>query len=365
MNEEKYVEAKRLVLETSRRIKSEVPKKRFSLDRASHSEIRRGEILDGEPIDRIALILRGTGCEYALNDGGCTMCGFYTEQDGIPRTPEHYVTQLRLELAKYDLKKYPVLCLYNNGSFFNDSEITPGARSSLLRYIATKPFKKLVVETRADSLTEGKIADAIDILQGMTLEVAVGLETLSEEVRDLCINKGVGLEDYIRTARIIHNEGAKLRSYVLVKPPFLTEGEAVDDAVNSIRYAQDILKSDSVHIEVITVQEHTMQAFLEKKGYFRVPWLWSIIEILKQTELPVCVTPFSYVASITSVAHNCGFCDGIVSNAIFNQYNINYDRKTFEGLECDCKKQWQKEVNATPVINPLPERIMYILKEVG
>jgi hypothetical protein len=70
------------------------------------------------------------------------------------------------------------------------------------------------------------------------LEVAMGLETAHPEVLAK-LNKRVTLEQFAAAAAFLKRAGIALRVFVLVKPPFMNEGEALEWAVRSTQFAFD------------------------------------------------------------------------------------------------------------------------------
>jgi archaeosine synthase beta-subunit len=167
------------------------------------------------------------------------------------------------------------------------------------------------------------------------------LESSSDRVRRVAINKGFSLREFAEAARLIKSNEISLRAYVLLKPPFLSEKEAVDDAVETIKTAFS-LGVDTVSLEAVTVQRYTLVEFLTERGLYRVPWLWSILEVLAQTAHlgRVVVGLFQFYPSPESVPHNCELCNHRVMDAI-----VEYDRtlraEALEGLDCECKSRWR------------------------
>ena len=51
-------------------------------------------------------------------------------------------------------------------------------------------------------------------------------------------------------------------------------------------------------------------------------------------------------------AHNCGDCDADVVAAI-ERYSVSGDIHDLDGLDCDCKKVWQCEIELDKTI-PIP-----------
>ena len=70
------------------------------------------------------------------------------------------------------------------------------------------------------------------------LEVAMGSETAHPQVLAK-LNKRMTLDQFRRAAEFLHENGIALRVFVLVKPPFLEEAEALLWARRSIDFAFD------------------------------------------------------------------------------------------------------------------------------
>jgi len=70
------------------------------------------------------------------------------------------------------------------------------------------------------------------------LEVAMGLETVHPQVLPR-LNKRMTLEQFSRAAQFLREHGVALRVFILVKPPFLDEAEALEWAKRSLEFAFD------------------------------------------------------------------------------------------------------------------------------
>lgn len=70
------------------------------------------------------------------------------------------------------------------------------------------------------------------------LEVAMGLETVHPDVLPK-LNKRMTLDQFSRAAEFLRRHDIALRVFVLVKPPFLHESEAVEWASRSTKFAFD------------------------------------------------------------------------------------------------------------------------------
>ena len=74
--------------------------------------------------------------------------------------------------------------------------------------------------------------------QGTKLELAMGLETAHPEVLEK-LNKRMKLEQFRGAAEFLRKNEIALRVFILIKPPFLTESEALHWAERSVGFAFD------------------------------------------------------------------------------------------------------------------------------
>lgn len=340
-------------------IRDDTPKMVFDTKKAASSDIRIG-YLKNKPVKRLVVTLRSSGCGWIKESFGCTMCGHYAgTTKGEKIDGSDYIAQFVNEIKKYDLSDTPLLCLYNAGSILNGDEISTRALGEILKEISKRDeIKKVVFETRSEYVNEESIRNIKQNLRQDDVEIALGLESTDEKVRSLCLNKGLDRDDFFRAVKLI-KENFGLRLYLMIKPLFLTEREGVEDAVRSFN---DTLaySPDEIHFEPATIQDHTIAHHLHKSGEYRPPWLWSIIEVLKR--LPagqrVYVSPFQHTPSPTVVPYNCKECTPKITKMILEDYNTHFDPAIFDGLECGCKEDYQRELS---VINPRPleERVYH------
>ena len=362
-----YIDAKQEIRQLNRQIRSIMPDvdKFIDTDKVSISEIKEGA-LNGEAIRRVIIILRSTGCNWSLEDhGGCTMCGHLTGTvRGKKISSEMYCKQFDEEMLKYNFNEYPMLCLYNSGSFLNVNEIPEEAQNYMLSKInQTQGIKRLIIEARPEFITEESLNKISILCNKIDVEIGVGLETINEDVRDLCLNKGLLRSDYTLLAdRVKKHDHIKLLAYVLVKPPFTTEQEGIKDAIESVKFAFDI-GFDIVSLEPVSVQDFTLTSFLQEAGYFRPPWIWSVLEVVKHTcEFGfVRIGGFEFFPIPKIFTHNCDKCNEKVIRAIKN-FNRYYDFSVFEDLTCECIEEWKYDLEEKA--SPIPQKILKVLDNI-
>jgi len=275
------------------------------------------------------------------------MCGHYAGM-GIDEdiSADELISQFTnaLHVPAPDEDDIPVLCIYNGGSFFNSAEIPYSAQQEICNRVGLMPkIRKVVFESKVDYLDEFRLIELKRHLKEKELVIAVGLETIDDGVRDLSINKGVTLSRFLKGIEIIQRVG-RLRVYLFLSPPFLTETESIEDIVESIRFVAN-LGAEAIHIEAMTIQRHTLSYYLYQQDLCRSPWLWSIIEVLRRVDpIPVYVSPFAHYPRPIRIPENCPNCTDRVRSILLEEYNRTYDIGVFKDLTCACQEEWKKDL---------------------
>ncbi|EQD41744.1 Radical SAM domain protein, partial [mine drainage metagenome] len=98
------------------------------------------------------------------------------------------------------------------------------------------------------------------------------------------INKGSTFAKYKVSAMTAKKLGFTVRTYLLFKPPFITEKEAMDDMIKSISDIDAF--TDDISVNPMNIQKNTYVEYLWKKHLYRPPRLWSLARILLETRKP-------------------------------------------------------------------------------
>lgn len=296
------------------------------------------EALAGERVNAFVLILRTRGCYWA-DLKGCTMCGYARDTLGRSATEEEIGEQIERALRQY--RGEPYVKVYTSGSFFDEREVPLPSRAHLARAFHGKA-RRLLVETLPE-FVDAPTVSALRQELGGEVEVALGLESSQEEVLRRAVNKNSPPQAYFEAAARVRDGGGSPKAYLLLKPPYLTEREAVEDTVLSIERASehfDTLSVNPVHLQGGTVVEH-----LYRRGLYRPPWLWSLVEVLQRgsarrragTRLVSFPTSGGNVRGV----HNCLTCDPtilpVIEEASLSQEFAPLDRLP----ECACRERWR------------------------
>ena len=296
------------------------------------------DLLDDEIVDAFVMILRTTGCNWALRSG-CSMCGYIN--DAAKKRVENEDISYQFDEVMRHFTDERIVKIFISGSFFNEEEIPKPVQDKILETL-NKKTDKIIIETRPEFVSSEKLKGIQNV------EIAIGLESANDFVLENSINKGFKLEDYIKAATILDDLGIGMKTYLLIKPPFLSEREAINDAVKS---ADIVAKySQTISFNPVNIQRHTLVEKLWRNGEYRTPWLWSVVEVLKRSSKLKDVRLMSSptAGGTKKGAHNCGRCDVDVLNAI-KEFSLTQDISFLNELNCDCKEDWQDIMNTEVV----------------
>jgi radical SAM enzyme (TIGR01210 family) len=295
----------------------------------------------------LTIILNTGGCRWA-RAGGCTMCGYVAESvEGGTVAHEDLMTQIDACLEHEDENaeaESGLIKIYTSGSFLDEREVPEQTRQAIADTFADRD--RIVVESLPDFVDREKIRDFTG--EGLQTDVAVGLETATDRVRHDCVNKYfdfADFEDACAEARVVDDDDtagdAGIKAYLLMKPPFLSESEAIADMKRSIRRCGAVEGCHTVSMNPTNVQQYTMVEQLYFRDGYRPPWLWSVAEVLEATadeDVIVVSDPVGHGSD--RGAHNCGECDDRVQKAI-KDFDLRQDPSVFGQVSCDCEHTWE------------------------
>jgi radical SAM enzyme (TIGR01210 family) len=168
--------------------------------------------------------------------------------------------------------------VFTSGSFLDPIEIPISVRNKFLESMAGKA-DKILIESRTEYITEKNLESLKNA--EMPVRIAIGLESANDKVIRDSVNKGSTFAKYLEAASVIRKLGFELRTYLLLKPPFMSEAAAIDDAIESVRKVAKI--SDDVSINPMNIQKNTLVEKLWKKGLYRPPRLWSLARVILES----------------------------------------------------------------------------------
>lgn len=321
----------------------------------------------------VNLRFRSRGCHHNYL-GGCTMCDYWVgEKVDVAQMVEFG----REALSALDFA--PGLLVFGpSGSMFDDWEVPPEARKELFRILRTVSASVYIFFSRADTITEEKLADMVQNLGPAQVSIEMGLETADSWKLKFCVNKAMSLERFATTVQLIKRFGLYSTAYILLGVPFLTTQEMIEDTIFSISWAfgQGV---DYCVVFPVHIKPWTIMYWLYEHGMFQPVSLWALVEVLSRftpEELKrigiswysPCFDRFHPGYSVPPIRPTtCPSCyDRVIS--ILDKYRFAADRyqiiKELDGIECSCRDFWRKSLELTSVV-PLAERVRTAYREMG
>lgn len=303
--------------------------KRRDLDRPE-ALWKEKDMSSGREVDAMVLILRTRGCSWSRS-GGCNMCGYNIASDSDV-TEAQLLNQLDSAMERYDGE--PFVKVYTSGSFLDEREIPASFRDELLQRFSAA--ERLLVESRPEFIT----AESLSSMPASTT-VAIGLESSDDEVLRHSVRKGFSSADFTRAATVLRDQGMMLRSYLLLKPPFLNEAAALADAKSSVSFASPY--SDEISLNPVNVQRGTLVERLWKRGDYRPPWLWSLVEVMREAYPGTRLMSSPSGGGTPRGVHNCGHCDAKILEAV-KAFSFSQRPEDLEVEDCSCRKDWMRSL---------------------
>ncbi len=320
-----------------------------SLEDRSHTRkvvhwVEDHRLLSG-PGKAIVFILPTRGCSWALSkSGGCSICGYIydnpqeSEYDIMLKTYKEKLHESIKEGEIYSLK------LFTSGSFLDASEIPEDIQKRILEEASQfKEILEIVLESRPEYVTKkalDTIAESTDISK---VEVAIGLESANNDILMKSINKGFFWEDFEKAKSRITGAGARVKAYLLFKPPFVSEYNSIQDIIQSVSKLNEV-GVDTISINAISIHRGTYLSILFEKNHYRTPWLWSLLHICREikSSYPKLRLICDIVAAGTQRgAHNCGNCDKQIIDAL-KKFTLSQNLEDIsEDFVCSCKTEWK------------------------
>ncbi|MCG3226244.1 MAG: archaeosine biosynthesis radical SAM protein RaSEA [Candidatus Heimdallarchaeota archaeon] len=294
--------------------------------------------------EALVFILPTKGCSWALaKSGGCSICGYIydnPQESDFDMMVSSIKNTLRrtIEEGKFSIK------LFTSGSFLDENELPIEIQTSIIQEIAKyEQIEEVVLESRPEYVTNKILQNLTKNIEMSKIEIAIGLESANNRILKNSINKGFFWEDFEKSAKRVLNSGAKVKPYLLFKPPFVSEYDSIKDILQSVSKVVSI-DIDTVSINAMSIHRGTFLSEVYEQKLYRSPWLWSLLTICK--EIKQKYPEIRIICDIVAGgkergAHNCGKCDEEIIRKIKKFTLTQNVDELEEEEECKCKEEWK------------------------
>lgn len=338
---------------------------------AAVSTDKRVGFLGGRYVNRFVVFMKGTGCSQVKKTGGCTCCGFYSISNlGVKIDDDYYKKEIHRIINDEDnkLSDFEIVCLYNDGSLLNEEEFSFDVLLYMIQQLNTvSSIKRIVIESKVNDITEEKIKKIRENTD-KEFEITIGYESSSEKVRQLCVNRPFYNADFEEKVKIAQAHKVSIVPLLMVKSAFLSEYEAIEDYVSSLEYLEK-MGLERIDMELPTVMKDTLNYDLWVNGMYKPVKFWSVIDILKQRQekglkTKLYISPMIYSVAAVDKAQNCDKCSDTIYK-LFDQFDKTGDVSIFDGVDCECKKEYEDSLVRVNDLDNLGSRIIETLDKLN
>ncbi|MFI7003456.1 hypothetical protein [Nocardia sp. NPDC050175] len=206
--------------------------------------------------------------------GHCTTCNYgvsvEVSPDQMVRAAEIAVDSLAPSTRTLWISAFDTL---------HDREVPPATRREIFAVLARSPVDTILTEAHPASVRSEKVQECVELLDGRTFGIQLGVETMDEFIRYACVNKPYSNTLLARAVDVIHDSDAVAYANLIAGIPFLTEREVVAQTALSVRQAISI-GFDQIVLFPNHVKEHTIAFALAESNRYSPPDLWTIRDVL-------------------------------------------------------------------------------------
>lgn len=306
-------------------------------------------LIDGKKAKRKRIVLFSKGCSVAT----CSMCPLPNEALN-PKTnnltEDNLINQIKNSFKNDNINNYDQLTIYNNGNFFSDAEIPQKVRDFIYNLVTTSNIKYLVVESLPQFITLEKLSQAKNILQNKKLIVAIGLQSSNDLIREKAINSTCTRSYFEKSLLLLKQYDFEALVFLMIKPPFLKETEAIEDVINSVKYLESLGVFDPM-LCPLRISENTLVSLLYNKKLYTPPSLWTVLSIINKILLHNHKSLFKISTSLLKDQDrtdslrttNCKKCSSVIIKNI-EDFNLQRNPEILN-INCECYQNYLKNFN--------------------
>lgn len=282
------------------------------------------------------------GCSWDKR-GECTMCNYGVSSDCDASKIASYVES---GLASID-RPLDELYVSPSGSLFDENEVPKDARHQVLKMVNDFPCENFSFETRPSTITDEAVKELHTLLPDKEVAVGFGVESANQFVLEHCVNKPEAFNSFKEAMKSL--DGIGVYANISLGTAFLTANEAIEDTLQTVRSTLDSGAERAIVFPMHTKQ-HTLLNWLNKKGFYETPSLWSLIEVinrLAETEVPKVTISwyrpdYGNNPDIISSPTTCPDCRDNVLRELdnFRENPTVESVQNLRYLDCHCRQDW-------------------------
>jgi len=302
------------------------------------------EAFDAGPALRVVIAVPTRGCRWVRNGNPCQHCpvpGILAEHGAATGI----VSSVEEEVAKYSRRRVDTVCLYSPGSLLDVSEMGERELEEVVRSVARELHpRRIVIETRPELIDKNVLSVLHRLIKLARIEVNIPVESWNHKTR-IALGKSFSNRRFSRVAREVQRTGCGFSSSVLLKPPSLSESDAISDALDTIDWLSE-LEPMHVVLEPMHVFGGTLLAAQFLAGEYAPPWWWSAVEVFLRAKSPAIRLggEFHYPKPL-AYPRGCNECTPTITTML-RDTNFRATCEDYVAISCDCKRCWIEETSS-------------------
>jgi radical SAM enzyme (TIGR01210 family) len=252
----------------------------------------------------------------------CLMCDLWKNTTDAKVPVGAIPAQIRTALQTLPPAEH--IKLYNSGNFF-DTQAIPSEDFPQIAELV-RGFQSVIVENHPKLCTTScvQFRDLCDT----QLEIAMGLES-SHEPTLATLNKQMTTDDFAAACEFLRNNDIRIRTFILLRPPGITEEQGIEQAIDSVRFAFNCGVNCCAVIP--TRPGNGIMNRLQQTGQFTSPRLNSLETVLNQT---LSLQQGRVFADLWD-AEQFSDCPACVTQRIDRLNNMNLTQSIQPPVQCD------------------------------
>jgi radical SAM enzyme (TIGR01210 family) len=280
------------------------------LDRPIAFWMEKESLYSGRPETVGTIIINNRECPYS-----CLMCGYWRDTtDGTPAEGQ-VAGQVRRALGRLP--------------FFDEEAIPPSDVEAIAEMVSG--IDLVVVECHPARVGP-EVVRFRDSLKGR-LEVAMGLEVADPQVLAV-LNKKMSLGLFRRAVAYLRAREILVKAFILVKPPFLDEGRALEMGKRTVDFAREV-GVDTVAL-IPTVSTPGIMERMEADRFFGPPHPRTLHEVARHALRPGGLRVIVEIGDLDGLP-GCMRCRSRMAETL-REVNL---RQEIREVPCGCTREWE------------------------
>lgn len=289
------------------------------------------------------------GCIHDAQ-GGCVMCNYGKGCHSLSKAEQLRILQELRGIVDKLPWTFEDFLLTPSGSMLDEREVPQDMREQLIPILQKVRTKRLIIETRAATVTEDGLQFFKGILPGTEKYIEIGLESSDDWILKHCINKNSTFADFCSAVELSHAHGIFVTANVGLGFPFMSERASIRSTIQTVRDALEA-GADSVVLFPYHIKRGTLLDVMKQNHMYHCVSLWALVQVLESFPEDLDKIQISWykdyfgedLSYIYSSPTTCPRCGAAVLEEL-DRFRESQDRASIDRLRqypCRCRAAWE------------------------